>query len=310
MTTYKNEYLVTGRSSGTFIGGNILGPWAVFGVWFSVAVLRGVPRIACTAASLVTLVLSQSRGSIAALLVGSTLALVSLPAASRAMRVGLTIAIILGTCLGLGVTQGILQQGDMQARFRSGFAVLFEGPSADRNFAGRVDGWSRATDLFAQHPLGTWGEPQVLLHDSTDNQYIDSLLQGSIPFAGALLFALIGTVWSNWARPGLPSLVALGSVTIAVNSLSAQPLSYSSIGMYWLVLGYAATARRLRSGLPAENRASARARTVHGSVRFPSVHPLKEAYLKQVCDDQTPDSQDARRLRVPHSSVGCGDSAV
>jgi len=121
--------------------------------------------------------------------------------------------------------------------------VLLEGPTADPNVAGRMAAWGDAMSFFAQHPLGTWGEPQALLQHFTDSQYVDALLQGSLPFAMAFLLALFGGIRPDRPPTGVSSFLTLSTVSIAVNSVSAHVLAYSSIGMYWLVLGYSSTAR-------------------------------------------------------------------
>jgi O-antigen ligase len=245
MTDYKAAYLVTGRSSGTFLGANSLGVWGVIAAWFAVTFLSGPLRLACTAASLLTLVLSQSRGSIAAFLASLLLAALFLPWMKRRDRLGLATAALVTIVLGAvalasgGALQNeALQTEDMQRRFISGFDVLFEGASADANAASRVEAWGDSISFFREHPLGTWGEPQVLV-DLIDNQYVSTMLQGSLPFAAALLLALYGGLQKT-KNPVMRSFLALITVSIAVNGISATPFQYPAIGIYWLALGYSA----------------------------------------------------------------------
>jgi hypothetical protein len=95
---------------------------------------------------------------------------------------------------------------------------------------------------FAEHPLGTWGEVQVRLQAGIDSQYVGCLLQGSLPFAMALVLGLYGGIRPRSRRPRMGVFLTLSTVSIAMNCISASMLAYSSIGIYWLVMGYSSTA--------------------------------------------------------------------
>jgi hypothetical protein len=244
MTDHKEAYLITGRSTGTFLGGNILGVWGVIAVWFSVTALSGTLRLVCAAASLLTLVLSQSRGSIAAFLAGLVVAVLFLSGMKRRVRFGLAAAVIIAISLGARaladggwLSSNGLQSEGMQTRFASGLEALLHGTSADANAISRVEAWADAIPFFMEHPLGTWGEPQFLMNHFIDNQYVSAILQGSLPFAAALLLALYAGLRTT-GSPAMRSFLALSAVSIAVNAMSANPFQYPAIGIYWLALGY------------------------------------------------------------------------
>lgn len=253
MKDYKAAYLITGRSVGTFLGPNELGVWSVIAIWFSVTVLSGVPGLACTVASVLTLVLSQSRGSMSAFLVSVVLAALFLPRMKGRVWFGLAASVVVVAGLGIvifvngGALQNqALQNKGMQSRFTSGFEVLFQGVSADGNAAGRIDAWGDAIRFLREHPLGTWAEPQYLLQHFIDNQYVSVLLQGSLPFAAALLLALYAGLLAT-KNSAVRSFLVLSTVSIAVNGVSATPFQYSAIGLYWLALGYSSFATRERT---------------------------------------------------------------
>jgi hypothetical protein len=99
----------------------------------------------------------------------------------------------------------------MQTRFASGFEALLHGTSADANAISRVEAWADAIPFFMEHPLGTWGEPQFLMNHFIDNQYVSAMLQGSLPFAAALLFALYAGLRTT-GSPAMRSFLALSAV--------------------------------------------------------------------------------------------------
>ena len=240
MTDYNTAYLVTARSSGTFLGGNTLGVWSVLALWFSVTEVAGLTGSICMMASLLTLILSQSRGSIAALLAGVVLTAVFLPWVRRRTLFSLGGAIVTSVIVGQlfvgSLFNSTLETEQMQDRLSSGAAVISQGASADNNAQTRVDAWVDSMAFFAEHPLGTGGEPQYLVK-LIDNQYVSTLLQGSIPYILALAWALYAGLRMPNNR-SMRAFLALSTVSIAVNGISASPFQYPAIGIFWLAIGY------------------------------------------------------------------------
>lgn len=259
MTDHKEAYLITSRSTGVFISPNNLGAWSLLAIWFSITLLTGISGLVFTALSLVTLLLSESRGSMFGLLVALACTPVFLARMKRSVWLTLAATIVLTLGLGmLALSRGgafqneELQSTAMQDRMESGLAVFSGGASADTNAESRVEVWLAALPFFMDHPLGTWGTPQFLLNSFVDSEYMAALLQGSIPYVIALLLAFYGGIRVT-SDPSLRAFLALSVVSLAVNGISAAPFQYSSIGLYWLILGYAAVPVRAVVWLPRQS---------------------------------------------------------
>jgi hypothetical protein len=107
----------------------------------------------------------------------------------------------------------------------------------DPSVQGRVDAWSRALDFYEQSPLGTFGEPQLLFGGFIDNEFVRILLQGGPLFLAATILALGAGI--RLAKFGtLGRMIMTFSAAIAVNALTANPLSYPALGLYWMAVGY------------------------------------------------------------------------
>jgi hypothetical protein len=202
--------------------------------------------------------LSQSRGSLISLLATFAvwLAYVALSRDPRLKRTrDATYLSAIGLVLAVGWAGAALSQSDgvtvsdkfsVVQRFEAGLDVLTEGARADSNAAARVAAWHRAMDFYYEHPLGTWISPRLKFHLYIDNEYIKTLMQGSVPYLFALLMVIACSFW-RIMRPGaVPRLTAIIAITAAVNGMSAYPFSYSSIGLFWILLGYDLTAERVR----------------------------------------------------------------
>ena len=61
---WNENNVVLGRASGTFLNPNTLGVYAILAFWFAILFTRGKWRVVCTVSTLVTLLLSGSRGSL------------------------------------------------------------------------------------------------------------------------------------------------------------------------------------------------------------------------------------------------------
>ena len=249
---------ITWRSVGTFVNPNDLGFWSVVAFWISALLFRGLFRFTGIIAALLTLVLSQSRGSLISLLATFAvwLAYVALSRDPRLKRTrDATYLSAIGLVLAVGWAGAALSQSDgvtvsdkfsVVQRFEAGLDVLTEGARADSNAAARVAAWHRAMDFYYEHPLGTWISPRLKFHLYIDNEYIKTLMQGSVPYLFALLMVIACSFW-RIMRPGaVPRLTAIIAITAAVNGMSAYPFSYSSIGLFWILLGYDLTAERVR----------------------------------------------------------------
>jgi hypothetical protein len=249
--------IITWRCVGTFINPNDLGFWSVVAFWISALLFRGMFRFTGTIAALLTLVLSQSRGSLISMLAAFAvwLAYVAL-SRDAGLKKARDATYLTAICfvLAVGWIGAVLSQSDGVAvsdkfsvvqRFERGLDVLTEGADADSNASARVVAWHRAIDFYYEHPLGTWISPRLKFHLYIDNEYVKTLMQGSLPYLFSLLL-MIGCSFWRITRPGpVPRLTAMLAVTAAVNGMSAYPFSYSSIGVFWILLGYDIASERL-----------------------------------------------------------------
>jgi hypothetical protein len=234
----------------------------------SALLFRGMFRVTGVMAAIFTLVLSQSRGSLISLLATFAvwLAYVALSRDPR-LKKARDITYLSAICfvLTVGWLGAALSQSDGVAvsdkfsvvdRFERGLDVLTEGAQADSNASARVAAWHLAMAFYTEHPLGTWISPRVKFHLYIDNEYVKTLLQGSVPYVFALLMIIICSTW-RIMRPGaVARLTAIIAVTAAVNGMSAYPFSYSAMGLFWIFLGYDLADERLHK--EARRRQSAR----------------------------------------------------
>jgi hypothetical protein len=261
---------VTWRCVGTFVNPNDLGFWSVVAFWISALLFRGMLRFTGIIAALFTLVLSESRGSLISLLATLTvwLAYVALSRDARLKKArdatylsAICFVLTVGW-LGAALTQStgvaVTDKFSVVDRFERGLDVLTEGAGADSNASARVAAWRLAMTFYSDHPLGTWISPRLKFHLYIDNEYVKTLLQGSIPYLFALLMIISCSFW-RIMRPGaVPRLIAMIAVTAAVNGMSAYPFSYPAIGIFWILLGYDLAEERLKK--EALRRKSARTR--------------------------------------------------
>ena len=243
--SYSEKYIITGRSIGSFINPNELGYWSVIAFWVSLFALRGWYSAAGLTAALLSLVLSQSRGSMFAL-VGSGSVLLAylalsgavIPRRAREIATFCCLSGVLILTLAAAGFQDRFSDSPMLSRFSRGLQVVSEGATADRNAEGRVMAWHQAMIFYSDHLAGTWGEPQYLLGHFMDNDYVRVLLQGSPFYLFALFLAIGAAIWElphlgQWGR-----LVSMCWAVIAINAMSANPLNYAATGISWIVLGY------------------------------------------------------------------------
>jgi O-Antigen ligase len=261
---------ITWRCVGTFTNPNELGYWGVTAFWMSALLLRGGLRFTAVVAALLTMLLSESRGSLFALMACSLVWLVYM-ALSRDRRLSQArdatyvsaIGVLLIGCwlaASLGQSNGVTVDDKFSVitRFERGLDVFTQGAGADENADARVVAWQQALNFYYEHPLGTWSSPRMSFHLYIDNDYVKALLQGSILY----LFALLGLYLHAFRRltaPGLaPRALAMLAIASAVNGMSAYPLTYSTLGVFWIILGYDLTQDWIRSQSLARQRADFR----------------------------------------------------
>ena len=249
---------ITWRCVGTYTNPNELGLWSVVAFWISALLLQGMFRFTAIIAALLTLILSQSRGSLFALLATSGIWLVYL-ALSRDARLkkarDATYFSAICFVLTAGWLGAFLSQSDgvtisdrfsFIERFQRGLTVFIDGTSAEPNAQARVTAWQRALDFYYEHPLGTWSSARLSFHSYIDNEYVKTLVQGSVIY----LFALLVVIAFSCRRivyPGMtPRVTAMLALTAAMNGISAYPFSYPAIGVFWTILGYDLTSEWIR----------------------------------------------------------------
>jgi hypothetical protein len=131
-------------------------------------------------------------------------------------------------------------------RFERGLDVLSEGAGADSNASARVAAWHLAMAYYSNHPLGTWVSPRLKFHLYIDNEYVKTLMQGSVPYLFALLLTIACALRRITRPSAVPRLTAMIAVTAGVNGMSAYPFEYSAMGLFWILLGYDLADERLQ----------------------------------------------------------------
>lgn len=260
---YSEAYIISGRSIGMYINPNVLGIWSALAVGPALYLLRGGTRVACLMSVVATLLLSQSRTAIAAVVASG--ALVALIAVWRWMlgggrlreaiialggAVGVAFIITIAAMLAIrsGPEIGVLTR--MADRLQQGYAVLVEGADADANMRGRLDVWVDAVAFHQANPWGTLGPPQVRFPRPIDSDYFRVLLQGGMLYVFLLLLALAGGASWLWrGRSDVDVAVGMMAVAVLVCAVAAQPLATPGIGVFWLLLGYTMAGDARRSNL-------------------------------------------------------------
>lgn len=228
--------LIFGRSSGLYTNPNILGFWAAVGTMLALTLVSSPVRPIALVLALFTLLLSQSRGATAALVVAGAVGAVGTLLAGRLPKSQLrALAWVLLLLLVLAPVVVTVLPAQSFDRFESLAAVLTEGAGADRNLAGRVDFWVAATELSRQYPLGTWGPPEGTLGTAIDSEWFRAFARGSIVFVFAQLLLLLAPVGVG-SYPGRYALWLLAMI-IAVAGITQTPMSYPPVFLYWALLG-------------------------------------------------------------------------
>ena len=229
---------VEARGSGLFFNPNELGLWAGVALILSLTLLPPRAREVGIALSLLTLLLSQSRGAtvalVAALLVGGLLIL----AGERLRPVGVRRAIVsIGVASGIAVLVALAlgPPGALATRLGSLIDVVTLGARADANLAGRLDYWSAVVALNSVYPWGTWGSPEIVLGTAVDSSWFRAFAQGSVLYVASLgLLLLAALVVGPFRQRRALRLIA---ILVAGAALTQTPLSYPVIAIFWVLLG-------------------------------------------------------------------------
>lgn len=230
--------LVLGRNGAFYTNPSILGAWAGIAMLIAVVALQGWRRYTVLGATLLSLLLSQSRGATLGLLAAFAFLLVPALTHRRAVRPRALIP-ALGAVAAVIALWAVLAAARapvsaLPDRLISGFGYVLGGQ--DPNAAGRLAFWKAGLDLLRTHPFGTLGPPEVLMGTAVDSEWIRALLQGGPILLVALGTALLGATLSG--RPGPERRTVRGiSVFIAVAGLTQIPLEYPPALLYWAMVG-------------------------------------------------------------------------
>lgn len=249
--TYMTNNIILGRATGFYLNPNSLGIWAILATWTSFFLLTGRARAVGFVASFITILLCQSRGTLAAFLIsGSLYGLIWMfRDANREQRLKATLFVVACAIpILLFAISGVLDStrkdvqdlpvvGRALERYVSGAKVLSEGAAADANFQGRTEYWREAFRYLAEHPLGSLGSPEMVILVPPDNQFIAALEQGSFYFFAALILAFYGAVRLIRRPQAQSRLLAVVGLGLAVNGVSAVPFAYPAAFLFWLLVG-------------------------------------------------------------------------
>lgn len=240
--SYGNTWLI-GRTSGLYTSPNVLGTLGGLTVLYAVfGRLASRQRAALAVPALAILFVTQSRMVILA--TGASIALGVLFGERRAGMVRwqaivswVLVAVVLGAAV-IGVSTVFPQYIQSLTTRISAIAHVFsEGATADRNLAGRVGFWQSAWALFQQHPLGTFGPPELALGTAVDNDYLRFALQGGVLYAGVWILYLAWLTTTGLARHG-DKFIGAGGVFLTFTALTQISSTYTMvIGVFSLFVG-------------------------------------------------------------------------
>jgi hypothetical protein len=267
LATLDPETIVLARATGFYLNPNALGVWTILAFWISFFLLEGGQRRIGCVASLATLLLCQSRGSLFGFLfsAGICAAIHLVRHADRQQRRKGTLLLAVGIAVAgflfiPGVADSTLAHlksvpylGDGIERYISGAKVASQGASADVSFQSRTELWRLSLDYLAAHPFGTLGSPQILLDLPQDNQFVQVTVQGSFYFLGALLLALLAGAAAIFRPRAQAQALGAASLGLLVNGISAVPFAMYAAGPFWMLVGiYLAWRVQDREAWPAE----------------------------------------------------------
>ncbi len=228
--------IVLGRSRGLYTNPNVLGFWAAMATMLALTLVSPAVRPIAFVLAMATLVLSQSRGATAALLVvgavGAVGTLVMGKISRSQLRALAWVSLLLVILAPVVITVLPTQSFD---RFGALADVVSQGADADQNLAGRVDFWVAATDLSRQYPLGTWGPAELTLDTAIDSDWFSAFARGSIVLVFAQLLLLLAPVGVG-SYPGRYALWLIAMV-IAIAGITQTPMAYPPVFLYWVLLG-------------------------------------------------------------------------
>ena len=231
------QTFVQARSTGLYLNPNELGLWAAAAAVFGWSLLSGRVRNVGITLAFLTLLLSQSRGVLVALLVvcaaSVAIWLVRGRIAADSVRAGVSLVAALVVAFIIAIV--IAPPGALETRFGALLEILSKGPRADQNLAGRLDYWSAVADLNVSHPLGTWGSPELILGTAIDSSWFRAFAQGSVFSVAALVLLLAAAVTLRDFPQRNP--LRLLTVLIAIAGITQTPFSYPVIAIFWVFLG-------------------------------------------------------------------------
>jgi len=229
---------VQARGSGLYFNPNELGLWAGMAIILAWTLLSSSLRPAGVILAALTLVLSQSRGALVALvaaLAAGALYTVARDRVSLSWAFRTVVVFAIAVLLALVVAFMIDPSGAVLERFGALFDVWARGPTADPNLAGRIDLWSAVWALNLSYPWGTLGPPGLLLGTSIDSEWFQALAQGSVLYVGSLVLLVVGALSIGPFRER--SALRLITVLVVVAGLTQTPFSYPAIVLFWVLVG-------------------------------------------------------------------------
>jgi hypothetical protein len=243
-TNLNSEAIVTARATGAYLNPNALGFYAATSFWASALFLKGLAQKYALAVCLLTLILSISRGSIVAMVISGMIFILlqvlnrrngSLRGESKTVLLALAVAAIMGIAVSVVDASDSLGLNDRLPAIAN---VMFNGTDEGGNYDARAEVWTRVLSYCADHPFGTGGPPQLKSHESLDNQYINTIMQGGVAYLSALLLMIAGGLRLFLQGDVVGIFIAVISLAIGVNSVTMLPLGIVAIGVYWAALGY------------------------------------------------------------------------
>jgi hypothetical protein len=244
---------VQARSTGLYLNPNELGFWAALATVLSWTLMRGWARYLGVVLAIATLILAESRGSIAALVAAVAVGLVL---AWRRGGLGWhtvrAIAVVAGLLLVVVVVAFELRPSEPgAARLLALVDVLVQGPEADPNLRGRIDFWRSVLDFLDAQPFGSLGSPELAVGTAIDNDWFRALARGSVPYFGAMLLVILTPITIR--RGARREALWLSTVVIAVSAVSQIPFDYPAIVLFWVLLG-GGIQTQVRLGRPPQGR--------------------------------------------------------
>jgi len=237
LTQIASNNFISARSIGFYENPNTLGfSAALFLIVSFYTVESKIIKYSLCTMCLAILLLSQSRGIIASLLILMLISTLNdifrLKMRSFVYGCGLSIIAILISVL----IYAYVTDDQYYDRIISFAGVFMSDYQIDENLSARIALWKAALDYWNSHLFGSLGPPEYMLGTAIDSDWYRMLAQGGPLYVITFISLIAHSLFIKTEHIETQCLKAL-SILIAVAGFTQVPTLYPPIVVYWFIVG-------------------------------------------------------------------------